>query len=88
MEPPGSDDVIGIYLPDNGFGACGVVLVDEAIDGGLEVDDGERGEQRGRTVGLSSWVRMPVRPFSIGRLGLVRSSECICDFLSIDRPVA
>lgn len=34
------DDVVGIGLPNEGFGAVGVVLADEAVDGCLEVDDG------------------------------------------------
>ena len=34
------DNVIGIGAPDEGFCIADVVFADEAIDGGLEVDDG------------------------------------------------
>ena len=37
--PDGCDDGVGIGGPGEGAGFC-VVLVDEAVDGGLEVDDG------------------------------------------------
>ena len=35
----GSDDAVGVGGPDEGLRFC-VVFVDEAIDDGLEVDDG------------------------------------------------
>jgi hypothetical protein len=40
LEPSvaGGDDGCGVRAPDEGLGAL-VVLVDEAVDGGLEIDD-------------------------------------------------
>ena len=42
MEPSvsGGDDVIGIGFPDEWPRVRGIVFPDEAVDGGLEVDDG------------------------------------------------
>ena len=42
MEPSvsGSDDVVRFGLPDEGLWVCRVVLADETVDGGLEIDDG------------------------------------------------
>jgi hypothetical protein len=37
--PDGSDNLVGIGLPDERPGIL-IVLFDEAIDGGLETDDG------------------------------------------------
>ena len=37
--PDGGDDFVGIGGPDEGLGHL-VGLVDEAVDGGLEIDDG------------------------------------------------
>jgi hypothetical protein len=41
LEPPvsGSDDFVGVCLPDEGLWIAGIVFPDEAIDGGLEVDE-------------------------------------------------
>ena len=40
MPPPdGGDDPIGVGGPLEGLGVGGVVLGDEAVDGGLEVDE-------------------------------------------------
>ena len=41
LEPPASrgDDCIGVGAPDEGLGVL-IVLGDEAVDGGLQVDDG------------------------------------------------
>ena len=42
MEPSvsGGDDVIGVGFPDEGFWVGGIVFADEAVDGGLQVDEG------------------------------------------------
>ena len=42
MEPSisGGDDVIGIGFPDEWLWFVGIVFTDEAVDGGLEIDDG------------------------------------------------
>jgi hypothetical protein len=42
LEPSisGGDDGVGIGFPDEGFWVVGVVFADEAIDRGLQVDDG------------------------------------------------
>jgi len=42
LEPAfsGCDDAAWVGSPDEGLGLGPVVLVDEAIDGGLEVDEG------------------------------------------------
>lgn len=34
------DDIVGIGFPDEWFRVCSIVLTDEAVDGGLEIDDG------------------------------------------------
>ena len=39
----GGDDGVGVVAPGEGFGLGGVVLGDEAVDGGLEVDDRAEG---------------------------------------------
>ena len=33
-----SDDFVGVGLPDEGFGVCGIVFANETVDGGLEID--------------------------------------------------
>jgi hypothetical protein len=42
LEPSVScgDNIIGVGIPGEGLGACGIIFADEAIDGGLEIDDG------------------------------------------------
>ena len=42
MEPAVTcgDDFVGVRPPDEGFWIAGIVFSDEAIDGGLEVDEG------------------------------------------------
>jgi hypothetical protein len=42
LEPSvsGGDDIIWIGFPDEWLWVAGIVFVDEAVDGGLEVDDG------------------------------------------------
>ena len=44
MEPSisGCDDVIGIGAPDEWFGLGLIVLVDEAVDGSLQIYDGSK----------------------------------------------
>ena len=41
LEPAvlGCDDLVGVGLPDEGLGVICVVFPDEAIDGGLEIDE-------------------------------------------------
>ncbi len=36
----GGDDLVRNGTPDEGLGLCFVVLGDEAVDGGLQIDDG------------------------------------------------
>jgi hypothetical protein len=42
LEPTvsGGDDGIGIGFPGEWFRVVGIVFADEAVDGGLEIDDG------------------------------------------------
>jgi len=42
LEPSvsGGDDFVGIGFPDEWLRFLGVVFVDEAVDGGLKIDDG------------------------------------------------
>jgi len=42
LEPSVSccDDVIGVGFPDEWLWVGGIVFADEAVDGGLEIDDG------------------------------------------------
>ena len=42
MEPSvsSSDDIVGIGFPDEGFRVFGIVFTNEAVDGGLEIDEG------------------------------------------------
>lgn len=42
MEPAvsGGDDVIGVGFPDEWLRVVGIVFADEAVDGGLKIDNG------------------------------------------------
>ena len=58
MEPSVScgDDVIGMCFPDEWLWVGGIVFTDEAIDGGLEIDEG-----------MEDTVLEPVRRVSLAK---------------------
>ena len=81
----GGDDFVGVGRPDEGLGIA-IDLFDEAVDGGLEIDDGAQGN-----VGLCHFPASPATPLefpSMGQLDLAVQRRAEATLRAISAAIA